>query len=108
MYIHIHIYIYSLEQDVHMVFDNAMLFESSSSHMTYILLLSFEQDVYMVFDNAMLFNPPGSDVHACAKTLKDKVREHINKRRRREHIIREHIRCACVRQDPQGQSKRTH
>jgi hypothetical protein len=67
-----------------MVLDNAMLFESSSSHMTYILLLSFEQDVYMVFDNAILFNPPGSDVHACAKTLKDKVREHINKRRRRE------------------------
>ena len=45
---------------------------------------SLEQDVYLVFDNAMHFNPPGSDVHECAKALKDKVREHINKRRRIE------------------------
>jgi len=30
-----------------------------------------EEDVYLVFDNAMFFNPPGTDVHECAKALKD-------------------------------------
>jgi hypothetical protein len=32
---------------------------------------ALEQDLYLVFDNAITFNPPGTDVHECAKALKD-------------------------------------
>mmetsp|Transcript_13233 Transcript_13233/g.20784 ORF Transcript_13233/g.20784 Transcript_13233/m.20784 type:complete len:506 (+) Transcript_13233:221-1738(+) len=37
------------------------------------------EDINLVWDNAMLFNPPGTDVHECARILKESMEKRLKK-----------------------------